>query len=123
MESVLGLARELWRNGDRFAALGAARKAVEIAPHDAHAQVVFAAIQRQVGYTDGAVRALEAACRLEPADPELLRMLSDVYRRARRAPEALRAAERALGHDPSLKSLVCLGYAQLANDALTKAEE
>ena len=48
MESVLGFARELWRNGDRFAALGAARKAVEIAPRDVHAQVVFAAMQRQV---------------------------------------------------------------------------
>jgi tetratricopeptide (TPR) repeat protein len=123
MESVLGLARELWRNGDRFAALGAARKAVEIAPHNAHAQAVFGAIQRQVGYTDGAVRALEAACELEPADPEMLRMLSDVYRRARRAPEALRAAKRALEVDSSLESLVCLGYAQLANDAVAEAEE
>ena len=122
MESVLGLARELWRNGDRFAALGAARKAVEIAPLDAHAHVVFAAIQRQIGYIDGAVRALEVACELEPSDPEMLRMLSDVYRRARRAPEALRAAERALEHDPSLSSRVCLGYAQLANDALAEAE-
>jgi Flp pilus assembly protein TadD len=121
MESVLGIARELWRNGDRFAALGAARKAVEIAPNDVHAQVVFAAIQRQVGYIDGAARALEAACELEPADPEMLRMLSDVYRRARRAPEALRAAESALEHDPSLESLVSLGYAQLANDALVEA--
>ena len=92
MESVLGIARELWRNGDRFAALGAARKAVEIAPNDVHAQVVFAAIQRQVGYIDGAARALEAACELEPADPEMLRMLSDVYRRARRAPEGRRNA-------------------------------
>src|ERR1700722_16030130 len=100
MESVLELARELWRNGDRLAALGAARKAVEIAPHDRHAQVVFGAIQRQVGYTDGAVRSFEAACALEPADPEMLRMLSDVYRRARRAPEALSAAERALALDP-----------------------
>ncbi len=123
MEPVLGLARELWRNGDRFAALGAARKAVEIAPDDARAYVVFAAIQRQVGYVDGAVRALEVACELEPADPDMLRMLSDVYRRARRAPEALAAAEGALKAEPSLESLVCLGYAQLANDALAQAEE
>jgi Tfp pilus assembly protein PilF len=122
MESVLGLARELWRNGDRFAALGAARKAVEIAPRDVHAQVVFAAMQRQVGYVDGAVRSLELACELEPADPDVLRMLSDVYRRARRAPDALRAAERALELNPSLENLVCLGYAQLANDALADAE-
>jgi tetratricopeptide (TPR) repeat protein len=122
MESVLGLARELWRNGDRFAALGAARKAVEIAPQDVHAQVVFAAMQRQVGYVDGAVRSLEVACELAPADSGVLRMLSDVYRRARRAPEALRAAERALELDPSLENVVSLGYAQLANDALAEAE-
>ena len=124
MESVLGLARELWRNGDRFAALGAARKAVEIAPHDAHAHVVFGAIQRQIGYVDGAVRAFEVACELEPTDPEMLRMLSDVYRRARRVPEALRAAERARSTwTHTFESLVCLGYAQLANDAVAEAEE
>ncbi len=122
MDSPLGLARELWRSGDRFAALGAARKAVELAPRDAHAQVVFAVIQRQIGYVDGAVLALEAACALVPDDAEMLRMLSDVYRRARRVPEALHAAERALERDPSLASSVCLGYAQLANGALAEAE-
>jgi len=33
----------------------------------------------------------------------------------------VRAAESALEHDPSLESLVSLGYAQLANDALVEA--
>ncbi len=122
MGSVLALALELWRGGDRFAALGAARKAVEITPRDADAQIVFGAIQRQIGYVEEAVRAFEAACELEPDEPETLRMLADVYIRARRPAEAVRAAERAYELDPSTASRIALGFAHLANDALAEAE-
>jgi len=122
MESTLAVALALWRKGDRFAALGAARKAAESAPRDARTQVVFAAIQRQIGYVDGAVLALERAHELEPNDAETLRMLSDVYRRARRPQDALHAAERALEHDPSTASVIALGHALLATEALAEAE-
>lgn len=122
MESPLAIALALWRKGDRLAALGAAREAARSAPQDARTQVVFAAMQRQIGYVDGAVRTLERAHELDPDDAETLRMLSDVYRRARRAPEALRAAERALQRDPSTASVIALGHALLANEALAEAE-
>ena len=122
MESVLELALALWRQGERFAALGAARQAVAIAPGHARTQVVFAAIQRQIGYVDGAVAALERAHELDPDDAETLRMLSDVYRRARRLPEALRAAELAFERDPSVASEISLGHALLANEALPESE-
>jgi tetratricopeptide (TPR) repeat protein len=122
MESNLAIALALWQRGDRFAALGAARKAAKRAPRDARTQIVFAAIQRQIGYVEGALRALERAHELEPDDAEMLRMLADVYRRARRPQDALRAAERALERDPSSDSVIALGHALLANEALPEAE-
>jgi tetratricopeptide (TPR) repeat protein len=122
MESPLAVALALWRKGDRLAALGAARKAAESAPSDARTHVVFGAIQRQIGYVDGAILALERAHELDPDDAETLRMLSDVYRRAWRPREALRAAERAFERDPSTASAIALGHALLANEELAAAE-
>lgn len=122
MESGLAVALALWRQGDRFAALGAAREAAQRAPLDARTQVVFAAIQRQIGYVDGALQTLERAHELDPDDVETLRMLADVYRRARRPQDAVRAAQRALERDPASDSVIALGHALLANEALPEAE-
>lgn len=119
----LGLALALWRGGDRFAALGAARKATEAAPGLADAQTVFGAIQRQIGNLAGAARALETAEELDPSNSGILRLLSDVYRRARRPADALAAARRALDLDSaSIENHVCLADALTANEELTLAE-
>ncbi len=123
-EAWFGLALALWRDGDRFAALGAARKSVEVTPALAKAQVVFAAIQRQIGDVEGAIRTLEIARDLEPAKAATLRLLADVYRRGRRPADALQAAKLALRLEPSsLESVVSLGDALLANELLVEAEK
>ena len=122
-DAWLGFAIALWRGGDRFAALGAARKAVDMAPTLADAHTVVGAIQRQIGNLEGATRALGAARELDPHNPKILRLLSDVYRRARRPADALTAARRALEIDPSsIESLTCLADATLANEELADAE-
>lgn len=122
MAADLALALAFWRSGDRFAALGAARRAAAATPDDARAHIVFAAIQRQVGYIDGAVLALERARALEPDNVEMLRMLADMYVRAGRFPEALRVAEAAFAADPSPASEIAFGNALLENDALAEAD-
>ena len=108
-DAWLGFAIALWRGGDRFAALGAAHKAADVAPELADAHRVVGAIQRQIGNLEHAVHALEVARELEPANPDTLRLLSDVYRRARRPTDALNAGSLALKIDPtSIENLVCL---------------
>lgn len=85
--------------------------------------MLLAEIQRDVGDISGALRTLEAARELEPENPQLLRLLSDVYRRSRRWADAVSVAELALGHDPSsIAGLVCLGDALLAGGSTAAAE-
>jgi Flp pilus assembly protein TadD len=122
-DAWLGFAIALWRGGDRFAALGAARKAADMTPELVDAHTVVGAIQRQIGNLDGAAHALGVARELDPTNPEILRLLSDVYRRARRPADALTTVRRALEIDPSsIESLVCLADAMLANEELAEAE-
>jgi tetratricopeptide (TPR) repeat protein len=122
-EAWLGLTLALWRAGDRFAALGTARKTVTTDPTLLDAQLVLGAIQRQIGDIIGAVKTLEAARHLDPENPETLRHLSDIYRRARRPEDALETATLALKLEPeSIQNLVSLGDALLANELLAGAE-
>jgi tetratricopeptide (TPR) repeat protein len=122
-EAWLGFALSLWRAGDRFAALGAARRAVEVVPDSAEARVLFGDILRDVGDLSGARSALEIARTLDPSNAQTLRLLAGVYRRSQRPSEALTLAKEALERDPSsIDSLVCLGDALLANEALAEAE-
>jgi len=123
-EAWLGFALSLWRAGDRFAALGAARRAAEVSPDSIDAQILFADILRDVGDLNGARTALEIARMLDPANVQTLRLLSHVQRRLRRPSDALALAKLALELDSSsIESLVCLGDALLANEALAEAEK
>jgi tetratricopeptide (TPR) repeat protein len=123
-EAWLGLTLALWHDGDRFAALGAARKAHATDPNALDPQLVLGAIQRQIGDIAGAQATLESARRRHPDDAGLLRLLSDVYRRARRTADAMDAAERALALDgTSTQNVVCFGDALLATERLEGAEK
>ena len=94
-----------------------------MAPESADAHTVVGAIQRQIGDLEGAARALGVARELDPANAGILRLLSDVYRRALRPADALTAVSHALEIDPSsIESLVCLADAMLANEELADAE-
>jgi len=115
-EGWLGLTLAWSQTGHRFAALGSAREACAADPEALKPHLILGAIQRQVGDVAGARRTLEAARERHPDDPSLLRLLSDVYRRARYVEDALTVAQRALALDASAASLVCLGDALLANE-------
>jgi len=123
-DAWIGLTLALWRGGDRFAALGAARKALDVNPDAVDAPLILAGIQRQVGDIAGARGTLEAARERYPDQADLLRLLADVYRRARQPAEALAAAQRALEIDgSSLASLVAFGDALVANERYEGAEK
>jgi tetratricopeptide (TPR) repeat protein len=123
-EAWLGLALAFWRAGDRFAGLGAARRAAELAPASVDALVLLADILRDIGDLNGARVALEAACEIDPASAPTLRLLSDVYRRLRRPADALAVARRALECDPSsIDGLVSVADALLATESFAEAEK
>jgi tetratricopeptide (TPR) repeat protein len=123
-EAWLGLTLALWHGGDRFAALGTARKAHATDPDALDPQLVLGSIQRQIGDIDGARATLESARERHPDNADLLRLLSDVYRRARRTADAMDAAERALALDgTSTQNLVCFGDAMLAAERFEGAEK
>jgi Tfp pilus assembly protein PilF len=119
----LGLTLALWRSGDRFAALGAARRTLAADTRLIDASLVLATIQRQIGDVDGARRTLETAREQHPDNADLLRLLTDVYRRMRRAGDALATAHRALAIDASVQSVICFGDALVANERYDGAEK
>ncbi len=123
-DAWIGLTLALWRSGDRFAALGAARRAVAHNPDIVDAPLILAGIQRQVGDVAGAQDTLEIARRRYPDNAALLRLLSDVYRRARRLDDAYATAQRALEVDSaSISSIVCWADALLATERYEGADK
>ncbi len=120
--ALLGLTLAFRQGGHRYAALGTARRAVATGPALLDARLVLAALERQIGDVNGALRTLLDARTLAPRYPVLLRLLADVYRRARRPADALDTARLALTCEASLDNIVCVGDALVACESLDAAE-
>lgn len=118
-----GLALAFASEGDVVAALGAARRAAAENPKFLAAQLTLGRLCEHVGYAQDAIGAFEAASRLAPLNPAVLRRLADAYRRGRRVQEALVIADTAAALDSrSAAAYLCLGDALLANDVMPAAD-
>ncbi len=121
-DALHALALAFLAQGDRVAALGAARRAVAAHPGHLDAQLTFGRLCRRVGYAARAIAAFEAACRVAPHRADLARELASAA--LREQPQvALAAARRAVALEPdAAASAVALGDALLAVDDLAAAD-
>jgi tetratricopeptide (TPR) repeat protein len=89
--------------GDAEGAVRFAAEAVRRAPSLARAHKALGVALGQLGRAPEALAALEAAARLDPADPTLPYNLALLHARAGRLAEARRLAERSLALDPGAR--------------------
>ncbi len=123
VQAWLGLARSYRERMSLFAAIGAARRAVEQNPACLEAQLLLGRLALMVTDREAAVRAFEAAAQLAPDDAAVLRELADAYRRGGWADEALVTADRAYALAPTeAASAAALAAVFVAFDRLDAAE-
>jgi len=121
--TLVGLARDFSRRGERLAAVGAARRAAALAPERLDVQLAFADLLREIGNFADAIAPLERAAALAPGVARILARLADAYRLTARPAEACAVAGAAVEREPeSVEARVALGFALLGLDRLGEAD-
>ena len=115
-DALHDLALAFARDGHRFAACGAARRALAMRPDFIAAHLTLGRVRQQIGDRAGAIAAFEAARGVAPRNAAVLRGLAEAYRRGNRIDDALVVADLALRCSPgSARSLCCLANAYVAD--------